>query len=54
MKILTRLRLSLGHLNEHKFKHGLNKTINSTCICGGDIESINHFLLHYPEYCEAR
>ena len=54
MKILTRLRLSLGHLNEHKFKHRLNKTINSTCICGGDIKSINHFFLHYPEYCEAR
>ena len=25
-----------------------------TCICGGDIESINHFFLLCSEYCEAR
>ena len=37
-----------------KFKHGFNDTINPICICGGDIESINHFFLHCPEYCEAR
>ena len=49
MKILTRLRLSLGHLNEHKFKHGFIETINPNCICEGDIESINYFFLHYPE-----
>ena len=54
IKLLTRLRLGLGHLNEHKFKHGCNDTINLICICGGDIESIKHFFLHCPEYCEAR
>ena len=32
----------------------LNDTINPICICGGDIEFINHFFLHCPEYYEAR
>ena len=54
IKLLTRLRLRLSQLNERKFKHGFNDTINPICICGGDIESINHFLMHCPEYCEAR
>ena len=54
IKLLTRLRLGLSHLNEHKFKHGFNDTINPICIFGGDIESINHFFLHRPKYCEAR
>ena len=51
IKPLTRLRFGLSHLNEHKFKHGFNDTLNPICICGGDIESINHFSL--SEYCEA-
>ena len=54
IKLLTRLRLGLSHLNEHKFKHGINDTINPICICGRDIESINHFFFHCPEDCEAR
>ena len=53
IKQWTRLRLGLSHLNEHKFKHGFNDTINSICICGGDIESINHFFLHCPHYCDV-
>ena len=31
-----------------------NDKISFICIWGGDIESINHFFLHCPEYCEAR
>ena len=54
IKLLTRLRLGLSHLNEHKFKHGFNDTTNPICVCGGGIESINHFFLHFLEYCEAR
>ena len=46
--------LGITHLNEHKFKHGFNHIINPICICGGDIQSINHFFLICPEYCEAR
>ena len=54
IKLLTRLRLGLSRLIEHKFKHGFNETINPICICGGDIKSINHLFLHCPEYCKAR
>ena len=53
-KLLTRFRLGLSHLNKHKFKHGFNGTINPIFICRGDIESIDHFFFHCPEYCEAR
>ena len=54
IKLLTRLPLGLSHLNKHKFKHRFNGTINPICICGGNIESINHIFLHCLEYCEAR
>ena len=54
IKLLTRLHLGLSHLNEHKFKYGFNDTINPICICGGNTESMSHFFLHCPEYCEAR
>ena len=53
IKFLTRLRLGLSHLNEHKFKYGFNDKINPICVCG-DIESINHFFLGCPELIEAR
>ena len=48
------MRLGLSHLNEHKLKYGFIDIINHICICGGDIESINHFFVYCPEYCEAR
>ena len=54
IKLLTKLRLGLSQLNDHKFKHGFNDTRNPICICGSDIQSINQFFLHCPEYCEAR
>ena len=31
IKLLTRLRLNFSHLNEHKFRHNFNDTINPTC-----------------------
>ena len=51
IKLLTRLCIGLSHLNEHKFNHGFNNTINPICICAGDIESINNFFLYCSEYC---
>ena len=47
------MHLGLSHLNKHKFKHGFNGRLNPIYICGGDLEFINHFFLHYPEYCEV-
>ena len=48
IKLITRLRLGLSHLREHKFKHSFQDTINPLCNCGQDIESATHFFLHYP------
>ena len=53
IKLLIKLCLGFSHLNEHKFKHGFNDTINPICIFGGYIESINYFFLYFPENCEA-
>ena len=43
IKLLTRLRLDLSNLNEHKFNNGFNDTLNPLCICRGRIESTNLF-----------
>ena len=43
---LTRLRLGLSHLNEHKFKHNFQDCINPLCTCSWEIESFFHFFLH--------
>ena len=32
VKILTRLRLQLSHLNEHKFGHGFDDTASPICV----------------------
>ena len=54
VKLLTRLRLGLSHLREHKFKHGFQYSLNPICSCGNDIETLAHFLLHCPHYCHER
>ena len=41
-----RLRLDLSHLRGHKFKLNFNDCIDEICMCGKDIESTNHLLLH--------
>ena len=54
LKLITRLRLGLSHLNEHKFNHNFNNCINPLCNCSLDIESIVHFFLHCNYYNSAR
>ena len=54
LKFITRLRLGLSHLREHKFKHSFQDTINPLCSCGLDIESTEHFLLHCPQFANER
>ena len=46
LKLLTRLRLGLSHLREHKFRHNFQDTINPLCFCDLEIEDTSHFLLH--------
>ena len=50
LKLLTRVRLKLSHLNEHKFRHNFRDTLNPLCSCSLEPETSNHFLLHCPHY----
>ena len=40
IKLLTRLRLDFSHLNEHKFRHNFNDTINPMCNCGAALPTL--------------
>ena len=54
LKFLTRLRLGLSHLNEHKFKHNFQDFVNPLYKCSLDIESISHFFLHCHHFINIR
>ena len=54
IELLTKLRLGLSPLREHKFKHGFLDSLNSICSCGQNIETSTHFLLHCPNYSSER
>ena len=54
IKLLTRLRLGLSHLHEHKFRHCFQDTLNPLCRCGKDIESTKHFFLHCTNFLIPR
>ena len=54
--LLTRLRLDLSHLNEHRFNHNFQNCINPLCTCNLGVESTSHFFLHclhYHDICET-
>ena len=48
LQLLTRLRLGLSHLNEHKFRHNFRDTINPLFSCSLEPETVIHFLLDCP------
>ena len=50
IKLVTRLCLGLSHLQEHKFKHSFQDTLNPLCNSVMDVESSTHFLLQWPSY----
>ena len=54
IKLLTRLRLDLSHLREHKFKRGFLDSPNPICSCGQNIETSTHFLLRCFNYSNER
>ena len=54
LKLITRLRLGLTHLNEHRFNHNFNNCITPPCTCSLDTESTLHFFLHCNYYNSAR
>ena len=47
--MLSRLRLGLSHLNEHRFKRKFNNCINPLCTFSLEVESTKRFFLrcHY-------
>ena len=54
LKLLTRLRVHLSHLREHKFQHNFLNTLNPLCSCSLEIESTSHYLLRCPFYSHIR
>ena len=55
IKLLSRLRLGLSHLREHKFKHSFQDSLDPFCSCGkGEVETSSHYLLHCSSYLEER
>ena len=54
IKLLTRLRLGLSHLHEHKFRHRFQNTLNPLCKCGKYIESTMHLFVHCTNFLIPR
>ena len=54
IKLLNRLRLTLGHLKEHKFCHNFRDTANPLCLCNTETETTSHYLLRCPLFTEQR
>ena len=54
IKLLTRLRLGLSHLNEHKFNHNFDDCVNPFCTCSLKPESASHSFLHCQNYNTIR
>ena len=46
--------MGLSHLREHKFKHGFQDCLNALCLCGNEIETSTHYLLHCPTHTNER
>ena len=49
IKYLTRLRLGLSHLRQHKFRY-----VNPFCSCGLDVDTNTHFFLYSPLFTNQR
>ena len=54
IKLLTRLRLGLSHLNEHRFRHNFQDCLNPLSSCSLEVESNIHFFLHCQHFIQSR
>ena len=54
IRLLTRLRLGLSHLNEHRFNHNFDNCINPLCTRNLETESTTGFFLHCHFYSNIR
>ena len=54
IKFLTRLRLGLRHLREHKFRHNFEETLNPLCSYSIEAETTLHFFLRCQFFNDIR
>ena len=54
LKLLTRLRLRLSHLSEHRFNHNFVSCLNTFCTCSLEVESTTHFFLQRHHFNPIR
>ena len=54
ISLLTRLRLGLSHLNEHKFRHNFADCVNPLCSCSIKPETRLNFSLHCCNFLNIR
>ena len=54
IKLLSRPRLNLSHLNEYKFRHNFKDTVDPMCTCGREPETTLHYLLRCNLYSTQR
>ena len=54
IRLLTRLRLDLSHLNEHKFRHNFADCVNPLCPCSIKSETTLCFFLHCGNLLDIR
>ena len=54
IKLLTRLRLGLCHLRDHKFRRCFQDALNPLCNCGNGTETLSHFFFHCPSFHTPR
>ena len=50
LKLLTRLRLGLSHLNQRIFNHNFQDCVNPLCSCRLLVEFSSHFFLHCYQF----
>ena len=54
IKLLTRLRLGLSQLREHKFRHNFKDNLNPLCCCSIEAETTLHFFLRCQFFNDIR
>ena len=54
LTFLTRLRLGVSHLNEHRYRHNFPDCLNPLCSCSLEIEDTLHYLLHCRHFSHHR
>ena len=46
LKLITRLRLGVSHLHEHKFDNNFKDRVDHLCSCSLEVGSVSYFFMH--------